>query len=115
MMQVPPEVMMIPPDPNLIIQQVVPIIGMLTGVLISGFVVLGPIGRAIGDVIRHMFGARNKDAPALGTGDMDELVSRLDAIHHQLGEIAERQDFTDRMLAQIRKDRALTGGSDVAG
>ena len=115
MMQVPPEIVMIPPDPNLIIQQVVPIIGMLTGVVISGFVVLGPIGRAIGDVVRHLFGARSKNAPAIGSGDMDELVGRLDAIHQQLGEIAERQDFTDRMLAQIRKDRALSGGSDVAG
>lgn len=110
-----PEIAMIPPDPNLIIQQIVPIIGMLTGVVISGFVVLGPVGRAIGDVIRHLFGARSKDAPALGSGDMDELVSRLDAIHQQIGEIAERQDFTDRMLAQIRKDRALSGGPDVAG
>ena len=109
-----PEIAMIPPDPNLIIGQIVPIIGMLTGVLISGFVVLGPIGRAIGDVVRHLFGAGKKDA-ALASGDLDDVLGRLDAIHQQLGEIAERQDFTDRMLAQIRKDRALSGGSDVAG
>jgi hypothetical protein len=113
-MQVPPEIVMIPPDPNLIISQIVPIIGMLTGVVISGFVVLGPVGRALGDVIRHIFGAGKKDA-ALASGDLDEVLSRLDQIHQQLGEIAERQDFTDRMLAQIRKDRALSGGSDVAG
>ena len=114
MIQVPPEIAMMPPDPNLIISQIVPVIGMLTGVVISGFVVLGPIGRAIGDVVRHLFGAGKKGA-ALASGDMDEVLGRLDAIHHQLGEIAERQDFTDRMLAQIRKDRALSGGSDVAG
>jgi len=110
-----PEIAMIPPDPNMIIAQIVPIFGMLTGVVISGFVVLGPVGRAIGDVVRHLFGARSKDAPAIGSGDMDELLGRLDQIHQQLGEIAERQDFTDRMLAQIRKDRALSGGPDVAG
>ena len=109
-----PEIAMIPPDPNLIIQQIVPIIGMLTGVVITGFVVLGPVGRAIGDVIRHLFGTGKKDA-TLASGDLDEVLGRLDAIHQQLGEIAERQDFTDRMLAQIRKDRALSGGSDVAG
>ena len=109
-----PEIAMIPPDPNLIIQQVVPIVGMLTGVVISGFVVLGPIGRAIGDVVRHLFGAGKKGA-ALAPGDLDEVLGRLDSIHQQLGESAERQDFTDRMLAQIRKDRALSGGSDVAG
>ena len=114
MIQVPPEIVSIPPDPNLIISQIVPIVGMLTGVVISGFVVLGPIGRAIGDVVRHLFGAGKKNA-ALSTGELDEVLGRLDSIHQQLGEIAERQDFTDRMLAQIRKDRALSGGSDVAG
>jgi len=110
-----PEIAMIPPDPNIIIGQLIPVVGMLTGVLISGFVVLGPIGRAIGDVMRHIFGARSKDAQGLAAGDMDELVGRLDAIHQQLGDISERQDFTDRMLAQIRKDRALSAGPDVAG
>lgn len=110
-----PEVFQIPPDPNLIIGQIVPIFGMATGIIITGFIALGPVGRAIGDVVRHMFGAKSKDAPAIGSGDMDELISRLDGIQQQLGDIAERQDFTDRMLAQVRKDRVLPGGSDVAG
>lgn len=106
---------MIPPDPNQIIGQLIPVVGMLTGVVITGFVVLGPVGRAIGDVIRHVFGAGRKDAAALQSGDVDEIVSRLDTIHHQLGELAERQDFSERMLAQVRKDRPLPGGTDVAG
>jgi hypothetical protein len=106
-MQAPP----LPPDPEVII----PIMGMLTGIVITGFVVLGPVGRAIGDIIRHIFGAHRKDQAALGAGDVDEIVGRLDAIQGQLGELAERQDFTDRMLAQVRKDRALPGSSDVAG
>jgi len=104
----------LPPDPNLIISQVVPILGILAGIIGSGFVVLGPIGRAIGDVVRHLFGAGKRDA-ALAPGDMDEVLGRLEAIQRQLGDIAERQDFTDRMLAQVRKERALPGGTDVAG
>lgn len=104
----------IPPDPNLIIGQIIPIFGMLTGVVITGFVVLGPVGRAIGDVIRHIFGVHKRD-PALASGDMDELIGKLDTIQHQLGELAERQDFAERIMAQARKDRALPDKSDVAG
>ena len=111
MMQAPP----IPPDPNIIIGQMVPIFGMLTGVVITGFIALGPVGRAIGDVIRHLFGARSKDQAALGSGDADEILARLDSIQHSLGEVAERQDFAERVLAQVRKDKALPGSSDVAG
>lgn len=110
MMQGPPP---FPPDPNLIIAQVVPIFGMLTGVVISGFVVLGPVGRAIGDVIRHIFGAGKRDAAALPSGEADEILTRLDSIQHGLSELAERQDFAERIMAQQRKER-LPGG-DVAG
>ena len=106
---------MIPPDPNLIIGQMVPVFGMLTGVVISGFVVLGPVGRAIGDVIRHIFGAGKRDAPALASGDVDEIVGRLEAIQQQIGELAERQDFAERIMAQQRKDKVLPSDRDVAG
>ena len=109
-MQLPPA----PPDPQVIIGAVIPLFGMITGILITGFIVLGPVGRAIGDVVRHLFGAHKKDAGALG-GDVDDLRERLDAVNQQLGELAERVDFTERMLAQVRKDRALAGGTDVAG
>ena len=107
--------MQLPPDPNILIPQIIPLFAMMTGIVITGFVVLGPVGRAIGDVVRQLFGARPKDAAAMGAADMDELISRLDTIQHQLGDLAERQDFAERVLAQARKDRALTGGSDVAG
>lgn len=100
----------IPPDPNLIISQIVPILETLMLTLLGGFVVLGPIGRSIGDVIRHVFRADRKPA-ALGTEETDALHARFDAIQHQLTEIAERQDFTERMLAQTR-DRGALGAGD---
>jgi hypothetical protein len=102
------------PDPSVIINGMIPVFGMLTGIVITGMVVLGPIGRTIGDVIRHLFGAGPKDA-AVAAGDLDELRDRLETVSRQLAELAERQDFSERMLAQVRKDRALTGGADVAG
>ena len=94
---------------------VIPIFGMLTGLVITGLVVLGPIGRSIGDVVRHLTGADRKDAAAVGAGEVDELRERLEQISRQIAEVAERQDFSERMLAQVRKDRALAGGTDVAG
>jgi hypothetical protein len=101
-------------SPGEIANAIIPIFGMFTGIVITGMVVMGPIGRSIGEVIRHLFGAGHKDA-AIAAGDMDEVRDRLEAISRQIGEVAERQDFTERMLAQVRKDKALAGGTDVAG
>jgi hypothetical protein len=108
-MQVP-----VPPgmDGSLVI---VPIAGMITGVVITGMLVIGPVGRAIGDVIRHLFGIRSGKADAALAGEVDDLAARFDGVQRQVAELAERQEFTERMLAQVRKDRALPGGADVAG
>jgi hypothetical protein len=100
------------PDPNILIPQIIPIFGMMTGIVIVGFVVLGPVGRAIGDVVRHLFGAQRHSA-ALAAGDLDELRGQLDRVGHQLAELAERQDFAERMLAQVRRERALSGAADA--
>lgn len=74
-------------------------------------VVRGPIGIAIGEAIkRWLGGGRHHEA-----GQLDDVNARLDQIQKQLGELAERQDFAERLLAQARRDKALPGGSDVAG
>jgi len=99
----------IPPDPNLIISQIVPIMETFMLILVGGFITLGPIGRGIADVIRHVFGA-GKKPPALPAEDLDALHARFDAIQQQLTEIAERQDFTERMLAKTRERGALGAG-----
>lgn len=101
------------PDPNILIPQIIPIFGMLTGIVITGFVVLGPVGRAIGDVVRHIFGAQKRGA-GLSSGDLDEVREQLDRVGHQLAELAERQDFAERMLAQVRRERSLPGAVDAA-
>ncbi len=92
----------------------IPIVGMLTGVVITAMFVLGPIGRAIGDVIRHWLGGGRKDDKVL-PADLDDIVARFEQMQRQLGELAERQDFTERMLAQARKEKVLPGGDRVAG
>lgn len=101
------------PDPNLILVQVVPIFGMLTAVVVSGFVLLGPVGRSIGRVIQHWLGGgRETSLPA---AELDDLHHQVQGMRTQLAELAERQDFTERMLAQVRKERALPGPQDGTG
>jgi hypothetical protein len=126
----PPAVIITPPpEPTVIVEQLppevifgpggmgewIPIAGMLTGVVITAMFIMGPIGKAIGAVIRHWLGGGRSAENALPSEDIDELHARLDALQKQVGELAERQDFTDRMLAQVRREKALPGASDVAG
>ncbi len=103
----------VPVDPQVIIGGLIPIFGMATGIIITGFIALGPIGKAIGQVIKHWLGGGSREQGALQSGDLDEVLGRLDTIQHQLGELNERQDFAERVLAQSRKDKGLIGGGDV--
>jgi hypothetical protein len=101
------------PDPNLILINLLPIFGMLTGVVIVGMIALGPVGRAIGEVIRHWLGGERSRGPALE--ELDELRNAVEGMRSQLAELAERQDFTERIVTQVRAERALPGGPDAAG
>ncbi len=112
--------MMQGPTPAELEPIIIPIFGMLTGIVITGFVVLGPVGRAVGRVIMKVFGADRDQA--LPAGDLRELRDlmieqggRLEAVQQQLGELAERQDFTERLLAQARGRPGLPGAKDAAG
>jgi len=91
-----------PPSPA----EFVPIFGILGMVFMTGMFLLGPVGRAIGDAIRNRLGGGARQASIPGD-QLDELHARLDTITQQLGEIAERQDFAERLLAQSRERGAL--------
>lgn len=112
MMQVPPP-SPTPQEIGILMNQLVPLFGMLTGVVITGFLALGPVGRAIGRVIMKIFNAEPKEGGALKSGDVEEIIGKLDAIQSHLGELAERQDFAERMLAQVRREKALPGETNV--
>ena len=107
--------MMQGPSPGEMVPIVVPIFGMLTGIAITGFVVLGPVGRAVGRVLLHLFGVERQ--PALPAADVaqlraliEEQTDRLELQQRQLSELAERQDFAERLLAQARERKALPQG-----
>jgi len=64
-------------------------------------VAFSPLGRALADRLR----GKARDA-ALDAGEVDALRDELHGIRTQLDELAERQDFTERLLAQA-KERGL--------
>ena len=74
---------------------------------IMAFVVLGPIGRAFADRLR----SKGK-APALDTGEVEALKDELYNLRQQVSELAERQDFSERLLAQAREKGLLQAPKD---
>jgi hypothetical protein len=108
------------PSPGEMVPIIIPIFGMLTGITITGFVVLGPVGRAVGRVIMRIFGADHDQA--LPAGDLQDIrvlledqSGRMEAVQRQLSELAERQDFAERLLAQSRKEMRLPGAGGANG
>ncbi len=108
-------VLQIPPPPPLPSPEVViagggptteQLLIMVAGAaVIIGILVLGPVGRALADGIRHLFGARKAaDAPGLVA-----LREEVAALQHRVAELEERQDFAERLLAQARERGLLAG------
>jgi hypothetical protein len=94
---------------------VVPIFGMITGIVITGFVIMGPPGRAVGSLLTYWLGGGRKRQDAVAGPELDELHERLDALQQQLSEVVERQEFTERLLARVRQERGLPGAWGAEG
>jgi hypothetical protein len=61
------------------------------------------LGHAIADRIRGV-------TPANGGTD-PHLLEEVDRLREQVGELAERVDFTERLLARQREEDRLPGGT----
>jgi hypothetical protein len=108
------------PTPAAVVSAIMPLAGMAMIVITTGFVVLGPVGRAIGRVITHRLGGEKDQALPAGElrdmrGVLEEQGERLEAVQRQVAELAERQDFSERLLAQARGRERLPGAKDAAG
>lgn len=78
--------------------------------IITAFVVFGPVGRAIAASI----GRRHLPAPGAEVLDaVEALESRVESLQQQVGELAERQDFTERLIAKGRERGALGSGEQA--
>jgi hypothetical protein len=112
--QTPPPVPTIPVDPNLIVNQVVPLVGIIVGMVALVFVARwffhSPIGEAIAEGIRlrrrRRYGLPDDGADEPRVAALEEQVRLLTA---QVGELGERLDFTERMLATQRERRIGAG------
>ena len=106
--------------PQVYVNAIMPLAGMVFITVVTGLVVLGPVGRAIGRVIMHRLGGEKDQA--LPTAELQERMGlleeqggRLEAVQRQVSDLAERQDFAERLLAQVRNQPRLPGAKDAAG
>ena len=73
---------------------------MVFGTGMVGLVAFSPIGRAISNAIQKKAGVM---LPPEVKDAMVEQAEQLEALQRQISELAERQDFTERLLAQARE------------
>lgn len=66
-------------------------------------IAFSPIGKALADRLRG-----GPVPQVMPSEEVDELRGQLQGIQEQLSELAERQDFTERLLAQ-NKDKTAIG------
>lgn len=72
----------------------------------------GPIGKAIAEAIRRA--PPWADGPPQPDVDTERVTAELESLKQRLADLEERQDFTERLLAQQR-DRAVLGPGGVQG
>lgn len=104
----------IPVDPNLLVNQIVPVVGTIVGVLavvlVARWFLHSPIGEAIAEGIRlrrrRRYGLPAEGADESRVAALEEQVRLLTA---QVGELGERLDFTERMLATQAQRRVGAG------
>lgn len=104
----------IPVDPNLLIDQIVPLIGAVTTLIVIALVARwlfrSPIGEAFAEGIRlrrrRRYGLAGDGADEPRVAALEEQVRMLSA---QVSELGERLDFTERVLVEHRERRIGTG------
>lgn len=70
---------------------------------------LGPVGQALGRRIAGQAGQPIGPKTGLSTGEM--AAERVAGLEQRVGELEERLDFAERMLAQGTGERAALPGS----
>jgi len=69
------------------------------------FWVLRPLAAAVAKRI-----AGEHRPPATDAGEREEILTELQQLRHEVGELAERVDFTERLLAREREMAKLDRG-----
>lgn len=77
---------------------------------------ISPIGRAIADRIRgrSVEGGGGSDERVRYLQESHEaLLEEVDGMRREIGDLQERVDFTERLMARTKDQWRLEGGSDV--
>lgn len=100
-------------DPNLLVDQLFPIIGFVGLLIVAGLAIRwffkSPIAEALGERLRARTRQRFGDTGEVDTERIAGLERQVLTLQGQLSELAERVDFAERMLAE-RRDRKLSAG-----
>jgi hypothetical protein len=90
----------------------VPIFGMITGVLITGGLIFGvirvmhsPVGIALARKIQGAQGEADEELRA----EVTYLRDQVEEVQRQLGETQERLDFAERILSRQKQMSQLPG------
>ena len=93
--------------------ELIPIYGMVTGIVITGLLVIGvvrimqsPVGIALGRKIQ----GGHADVDDEIRAEVTYLREQVEDVQRQLGETQERLDFAERILSQQKQPGQLPGG-----
>lgn len=70
---------------------------------------ISPVGRAIADRIRSGGPAAGEESVQRLRETQQAMLEDLEVVRQELGEVQERLDFTERLLAQQREPGRLRG------
>ncbi len=78
---------------------------MIPIVAVGGFfawmIALSPVGKAYAEKVR------GQTARSANPGEQEEVLEAIEQLRHEVAELAERVDFTERLLAKQREGDRL--------
>ena len=87
----------------------IPIIAV--GGFFAWMISLSPLGKAFAERLRH----GPVPPTQQGSTERDELAATVDALRQEVAELAERVDFTERLLTKAREAERLSSPNRVSG
>jgi len=93
-------------------ETLVPIFGMITGVITTGLFFLGLVKLAqsqVGSALARRIQGHSGGVEAEFAAELNYLRDQVDGLRNELTETQERLDFAERMLAKGRTPERLPG------
>jgi hypothetical protein len=100
--------------------EIVPIAGMvfslLLALIIGGFVLMYPLSKRLGQLIELRLEERRHEREGTQpAGEVERLLGAVEALQREVAGLAERQEFTERLLGSGGSDPAQAAGPDAPG